>query len=100
VDDGRAGGYDWAAVLAAVGEACGRRVFDVPVPRLALDAVAAVNAVAARLLGYSPMLTPGKVRELYHEDWVCRDRRFAERTGWCAQLPLVAGLRATFSCPR
>jgi uncharacterized protein YbjT (DUF2867 family) len=100
VDDGRSGGYDWAAVLAAVAEACGRRVVDVPVPRLALGAVAAVNTVAARLLGYSPMLTPGKVRELYHEDWVCRDRRFAERTGWRAQLALVPGLRATFSCPR
>jgi nucleoside-diphosphate-sugar epimerase len=100
VDDGAPDGYDWPAVLRAVAAVAGRRVVDLPVPRVVLGVAAAVNAGIARLLGRAPMLTPGKVRELYHADWVCRDRRLAESTGWQPHFPLEMGLRATFSSAR
>jgi len=41
-------------------------------------------------------VTPGKVRELYHPDWVCRDGEYSRVTGWTPKLTLDAGLRDTF----
>jgi hypothetical protein len=39
------------------------------------------------------MLRRDKVRELRHPDWVCRDSRLGERTGWRAQFALTEGFQ-------
>lgn len=97
IDDGADDGHDWPEVLAVVARVASRRVVPLPVPRALLTTVGAANQAAARLLGYAPMVTPGKVRELYHSDWVCRDRTFSAATGWSPRYDLEAGLRATFA---
>jgi len=94
LDDGRPGGYDWATVLPLAGRALGRvrpvRKIPIPVPLLRLAAWG--NLGAARLLGYSPMLTPGKVREITHRDWVCDSHDFTDATGWRPIIGLESGL--------
>lgn len=97
VHDGRAAGYGWGDVLDAVAEVGRRRVVDLPVPRAVLAGVAAVNLSVARVLRLDPMLTPGKVRELFHHDWVCGDIRFEGLTGWQPTVDLEEGLRRTFA---
>lgn len=97
VHDGMATGYGWRDVLDAVAKWRGGRVTDLPVPRAVLAAVAAANLGIARVLRLEPMLTPGKVRELFHPDWVCRDGRFQTLTGWRPGVDLDEGLRRTFS---
>ena len=67
-----------------------------PVPVGALRMAAIANLAAARLLGYAPMLTPGKVREITHPDWLCDSHDFALATGWRAAVGLEAGLAQAY----
>jgi nucleoside-diphosphate-sugar epimerase len=71
LDDGMPGGYDSKSVAAIAREVWGRPVYCVFLPPSLVSLVANINLLSARLLRYSPMLTPGKVRELQHPDWVC-----------------------------
>ena len=98
LDDGRAGGYDWDAVLDISGRALhgGRPVRRIAIPLPLLKLAAFANLVAARLLGYPPMLTPGKIREITHQDWVCDSHDFRSVTGWQPLFKLEQGLACTF----
>jgi nucleoside-diphosphate-sugar epimerase len=91
------GGYDWDEVVAAIEAVRGRPVVAVRVPRPVLAAVAAASLVLHRLAGRAPMLTPGKVRELYFPDWTCSNEPFGARTGWAPRIDLQAGLRLTLA---
>lgn len=71
IDDGMPGGYDSQSVAAIAQEVWQRRVHCAFFPAPLLSLIANINLWSARMLNYSPMLTPGKVRELQHPDWVC-----------------------------
>jgi nucleoside-diphosphate-sugar epimerase len=94
LDDGHPGGYDWDTVLAAAARVLrgGARVRRLPVPVALLHLAAAANVVASRFAGYDPMLTPGKVREITHPDWLCDSHDFVNATGWQAAVRLEEGL--------
>jgi nucleoside-diphosphate-sugar epimerase len=98
LDDGRPGGYDWDTVVTLAGRALrrGRPVRRVPIPRPVLALAALANLGAARLLGYAPMLTPGKVREITHPDWLCDSHAFARATGWRPTIGLESGLARAY----
>lgn len=98
--DGRAGGYAWRDVITTFARVTRRPVRPVPVPAILLKTVAAANQAFARRLGYAPMLTPGKVRELTHPDWVCADAPFRKATGWVPRVGLEEGLRRTLESIR
>ncbi|MDT8398552.1 MAG: NAD(P)-dependent oxidoreductase [Pseudomonadales bacterium] len=71
LDDGRPGGYDRES-LAAIAQAVWNRPVRVQaLPARLILLAATVNLGLACVLRYAPMLTPGKVRELLHPDWVC-----------------------------
>lgn len=89
LDDGTDGGYSWGAIAAAGERAFGQRVRLLRIPASALYIAAGTNQALARLVGYAPMLTPGKVRELRCNDWRCNDRLYHEQTGWWPRLTLV-----------
>lgn len=95
VHDGRPGGYAWTDIAAAGERVFGRRVRLLRLPAAALAALAQLNAAAAPLLGRSPMLTPGKLRELRNPDWVCDNGKLRERVDWTPGVELEAGIRAT-----
>lgn len=97
LDDGHEGGYDWDTVLATAarvlrGNAPIRRL---PIPAPVLRLVGGANLAAARVLGYAPMLTPGKVRELTHADWVGDGSAFVHATGWRPAFGFERGLADT-----
>jgi nucleoside-diphosphate-sugar epimerase len=98
LDDGRAAGYDWPALIGIARGVlrAGQPIRQLPIPLRALRFVARVNLMAATMFGYSPMLTPGKVRELAHRDWVCRNGDFSTLTGWQAQYGFERGLAELF----
>jgi len=93
IDDGRPGGYDWPAIGEAVSNGKYRSI---NIPRLVLDIAARSNLAAAKLLGYQPMLTPGKVRELTQADWLGDNSDFTSATGWKPELDLHTGARQLF----
>jgi nucleoside-diphosphate-sugar epimerase len=70
-DDGR-GGYCWADLARIAGEHLHRRVRTLPVPWLVMCLPAAVAQLMGTVLQRAPMVTLGKLRELYHADWVCQ----------------------------
>ncbi|MFO7709579.1 MAG: SDR family NAD(P)-dependent oxidoreductase [Desulfobacterales bacterium] len=101
--DGHAGGYSWSDVIATFVRVTRRPVRQVRVPAAVLYAAASVNQALARLTGHRPMLTPGKVRELTHPDWVCDDAPLRSATGWRPSVLLEDGIRSTlesFDAPR
>jgi nucleoside-diphosphate-sugar epimerase len=93
--DGRPGGYSWKDVIDAVGGLNARRVQCLHIPVAGLRTAARLNLITARLLGYAPMFTPGKLRELRHPDWVCDNAAFTQETGWTPRVSLEEGLKRT-----
>jgi hypothetical protein len=96
--DGKADGYNWREMADIAAQHWSRPVRVWPVPRWLLDGLAALNSGAAGITGRAPMLTPAKLRELRHEDWVADNRAITSATGWGPEIGLRAGL-ATLKIP-
>jgi len=92
--DGKPGGYDWHELAVIVGSIWGRRVRIWRVPAWLLNLVARCNLRLARITGSAPMLTPAKLRELRHSDWVVDNKAIGEVTGWSPTIDLRKGLAA------
>lgn len=94
VSDGRNGGYGWPDLISAASALRGGPVRALFLPR-AIPAAVAFGAEAwARLAGKPGLVNRGKIAELYHADWVCREgtlglpdaigfeKGFAETVAW------------------
>jgi nucleoside-diphosphate-sugar epimerase len=94
--DGKPGGYSWHDVIGTVGHLRrGRLPVCIRVPLILAKLIAMLNLATARAVGYAPMLTPGKIRELQHSDWVCDNAALSTSTGWTPRILLAEGLRRT-----
>ena len=96
LDDGTPGGYDWSEMIRIATELRGAGIRRVNVPRSVLAGLGAVNLWLGRALHRAPMLTPGKVRELFHPDWVCRSDDIQKALRWHPEVRFAEGLRSTF----
>tara|TARA_R110001592_G_scaffold336960_1_gene622767 strand:- start:31419 stop:32300 length:882 start_codon:yes stop_codon:yes gene_type:complete len=90
--DGRENGYNWRDMADVAGIVWGRKVRLWQVPPWLLDCVAWINVQSARLTGRAPMLTPPKLRELRHSDWVVGNEAIAKMTSWQPEIGLQKGL--------
>jgi nucleoside-diphosphate-sugar epimerase len=95
IDDGREGGYLYRDMARAAGKALGRRLWQVAVPRPAMNALAALNRFVQILGGPVQILTEGKVNEIFHKDWRVHDRRLAAAVPWRPHYDLEAGFGDT-----
>ena len=95
--DGHPGGYTWSEVIETVALFYGKTPLRLRVPKSILQLLAKLNLTTAQLLGYAPMLTPGKVRELTHHNWVCDNNAISHEIGWFPRISLEEGLRRTLS---
>jgi len=95
IHDGRTGGYAWPDLIQTVARIIGKPVRGIRVPAGFMQAAARGNWVLSRAFRYAPMLTPGKVRELTHPDWVCDDAALRRASGWSPRFRLEAGMRQT-----
>lgn len=93
--DGHPGGYSWHEVIDTIQQLRARSIFRIKIPSYLVKPAAAFNLFAARTCGYAPMLTPGKVRELYHPNWVCDNKALYAATGWSPRTLLPEGLQQT-----
>lgn len=91
--DGRDGGYTWQTIATIASRAYSQPVRLLRPPHVGLTLTAAVNLHLARWFGYQPMLTPGKLRELRHPDWICDNSALAEALGWRPGIGLERALR-------
>jgi nucleoside-diphosphate-sugar epimerase len=93
--DGHPNGYAWHDVVDTVARLYDRHVIRIQVPVVILRLLAGLNLGAAQIFGYAPMLTPGKVRELSHSNWVCDNDALTRKTGWAPRVSLAEGLQRT-----
>jgi 2-alkyl-3-oxoalkanoate reductase len=95
--DGRTGGYGWPDVLEAARRWRGGDVRAVRVPRAVLMTLAVAQVAVQSARARPPLLTPAKVRELLHDQWVCDNAALTGATGWTPRIGLDEGLRRTLS---
>jgi len=93
IDDGTPGGYSWQMIGEVVSDGQFRKLI---LPAFLLEITARTNLLLSLLLGYAPMLTPGKVRELRQPDWLCDNSDFMDATGWKPQMDLKRGVQQLF----
>jgi nucleoside-diphosphate-sugar epimerase len=96
IDDGH-GGYRWREMVEVAARAFGRPARVLPIPKAIPYGVGWINLLLARLPGYTPMLTPGKVREIYHRDWACDSTPIMTQTSWRPRMPLGEGFADTIA---
>lgn len=92
VCDGQENGYNWRDIANLASAEWGRTVRLWQVPARLLDWVAQINVASARLTGRAPMLTPPKLRELRHPNWVVDNNAITEATAWQPTIDLKKGL--------
>lgn len=95
IRDDRADGYCWLDLLRAGEEAFGRSIRPLRLPLPLMWLTAAASGTICKLIGSSPTITLGKVREIFHRDWVCRDNPIATQTSWRPRIGLQTGFRMT-----
>ncbi len=71
LDDGTPDGYSFETLAELAQEVWKKPVRCIMIPHALIKATALLNLGMAQLFNYSPMLTPGKVKELQYHDWVC-----------------------------
>jgi nucleoside-diphosphate-sugar epimerase len=90
--DGRPNGYNWYEIAEIGAQLWSRRVRVWQIPKVLLNGVAAINSALAAMTGRAPMLTPPKLRELRHPDWVMDNTPIRNATGWEPRIQLCEGL--------
>lgn len=93
--DGHPDGYAWHEVADTAAALRGKPVWRIPVAATPLRILALLSVFTSWLGGYAPMLTPGKIRELRHCDWVCDNSGVNTAIGWTPRIALPEGLRRT-----
>ncbi len=73
LDDGTPGGYSYQSLAALAERVWERPVRCITIPSSLIRGISILNLWLSRQFHYSPMLTPGKVNELQHCDWVCNN---------------------------
>jgi nucleoside-diphosphate-sugar epimerase len=79
----------------AAAAALGRRARSVRISRGQLMLAAQANQLRQALGGSAQILTPPKVNELFHPDWMVHDRRLAKSIGFVPRFDLTEGFRDT-----
>lgn len=97
LDDGTPGGYGWAEVIAAAERQLGRRIRALPVPQPVQRLAAVAGALGAAFTGRPPVLSQGKVNEIAHPDWVCREGLLGDCISWRPAVRLDEGFALTSS---
>ena len=77
-----ADGWSWPELTRVAQTVSGRRMRTLQVPGPALKLGATGSLALARISGRRALLTPGKVRELLHRDWVCDNLVLEACLGW------------------
>lgn len=89
-DDGTPDGWDHRDFARAIGAAMGSKVLPLPLPRVLLNAIAALDGL---FRGKKAKLTPDRVAYFCHQDWASHARPPADM--WSPQQPTPEALAET-----
>lgn len=96
-DDGTGNGYRWRDLAAAAGRSLGFTPRVHFLPRAVVQAAGLASQVMAKTTGKAQILTTGKVRELYHPDWVVKGVRLDQTGAWKPRIRFDEGFENTHS---
>ena len=91
-DDGAASGWSHKDFARAIGDAMGRRIAPIALPRPLMAAGAQLDRL---IRGARAKLTPDRVAYFCHEDWVSDPGKRPPSQLWQPQVPTAEGLAAT-----
>jgi nucleoside-diphosphate-sugar epimerase len=94
--DGHPDGYTWQDIATIAAHLNGKKPRCFSIPRSLMQIFGSANYSLARLVGYQPMLTPGKVREIFHPDWVCDNTAVSRAIDWQPQVQFHEGMKRLF----
>ncbi|MDX2479016.1 MAG: NAD-dependent epimerase/dehydratase family protein [Desulfuromusa sp.] len=94
--DGHPDGYTWAQIAAIATHLNGKVPRCFSIPRGLLYIAGQINIAMAHLGHYQPMLTPGKVREIFHPDWVSNNTKITQALDWQPKILLQDGMKRLF----
>ena len=94
--DGHPGGYTWQEIATIATHLNGKVPRCCSIPWILMQIAGLTNVSMARLFGYQPMLTPGKVRELFHSDWACDNTAITSAIDWQPQVLFQEGMKRLF----
>ena len=97
IRDTRPDGYCWQDIADAGARAFGRQVICIPIPRVVMNMVALANQAICGITRSTPGITRGKVREIYHGDWVCRENDLTRCTNWRPNMSVYGGFERAIS---
>ncbi len=103
VSDRKQDGYSWAELIRTASELRGAPIRTLFLPRAVPAAVAVAAEAVARMSGKPGLVNRGKIAELYHPDWVCRQGtlQVSDATGFAQGLAeTVAWYREAGWLPR
>lgn len=95
IGDSAPEGYSWPELIAAGEAAVGRSARKIALPWPLASTLGAAISVAAGVLGLAPMLSRGKAAELFHTDWVVRDRRLQLALACPPRIGIAEGFAET-----
>jgi nucleoside-diphosphate-sugar epimerase len=94
--DGSPDGYTWRQIAEIATYINGKEPLCLSIPKSLMQIIALANLGLARLFGYQPMLTPGKIREIFHPDWTCDNSAITAATGWKPRVLFSDGMKRLF----
>ena len=97
LDDECPDGYCWQDISNIAASVFCRPVRRIFVPTFVLKVLAIGSDFFARLFSRSPMLTPGKARELAWHDWVCHSQPKMRIENWQPMLQFEQGLKRLYT---
>ncbi len=90
--DGTPGGYSWNDVVDIFRAVTGKKLITVTLPPALLKIIGTLGLVASRTVSRPVMITPWKVREILHPDWVCNNHRENQGLFWSPRFTLKIAL--------
>jgi len=93
--DGQEDGYTWRMLLEQAADVMGTIPIYVNPPLLFTRAISYIIKFAGLLSGVTPFLTPDKIREVSHLDWVCHDTRIETDLDWTPKVNFRDGIERT-----
>ena len=88
-------GYTWQQIASAAGLSVNKTMRIVRVPPFILRAGGLISGMGSRLVGKTPILTPGKVREMLHGDWSSSHQMQPAPETWKPHVTLSDGFSDT-----
>lgn len=93
--DGKDQGYQWRELQTIAAAVFNKRIRCYTIPKTILNSAAYANMIFSTLTNRSPMMTPGKVRELIQSHWVSDPEKSV--AGWQPQIDLKVGLQKLYT---